>query len=205
MSASSLSQEQGLPASLWKLPASSLLLPEAASSPEFSTGYQPSSFLRPPPKTAAIAQPCSSKAGSELFKSTAGILIIHVKHALLANDSLKLSELHGVEQSPASSFPWPGLGAKPGSAKQPRPSAVVAQGHLGEEHPGRSVQSCGLLSTQPIVQPPAWHLAPSRPGVSAKCFYCKLLCPTLRDILSHFKGTGITKMQGNGGVLIQHS
>lgn len=50
-----------------------------------------SSFLGPPPKTPAITHTRSSKAGSELFKSTAGILIIHVKHALLANDSLKLS------------------------------------------------------------------------------------------------------------------
>lgn len=50
-----------------------------------------SSFLRTPPKTAAISHTHSSKAASKPFNSTAGILIIHAKRVLLVNNSLKPS------------------------------------------------------------------------------------------------------------------
>lgn len=76
------------------------------------TSPPPSAFLRPPPKTAAIAHSRSSKAGSELFKSTAGILIIHVKHALLANDSQKLSQPAQGGEEPCQELPTAWLQGK---------------------------------------------------------------------------------------------
>lgn len=143
-----------------------------------------SSFLRPPPKTAAIAHTCSSKAGSGLFKSTAGILIIHIKRALLANDSLKLSwPARGAEEPCQAASHGPASGQSSGlqnshdQALSPR--TEVARGHSGEEHPGRS--HAQLLAHPTHHQPPALgsplqHLARSRPRVSTECFAVAASC-----------------------------
>lgn len=71
--------------------AASTILPPSCWSIPLGIRPLPSSFLRTPPKTPAIAHTRGSTAGSGLFKSTAGVLIIHIKHALLANHPLKLS------------------------------------------------------------------------------------------------------------------